>query len=257
MMDDMLVTSTSMKRDRDNTVTGSFPVLVSAYARRDGLILPPEGMQIEAQILPLGAAEGIFDSKKRREYAQVYDKVSPDELAELQALALLSSAVSQRKLERMKTYTERMAPLEAKRAVERLVNDMKQWGGSVSGKQQEIERARALHALRERVKFPWHELNWQLNEWLGKARVVLWLALGGKRKITERLSPGLYCENMAAALGALLFSRVASPQAVSICGRCGSPFIRTKRIQRFCSLRCGNADRKARERAKFRRRAER
>jgi hypothetical protein len=238
-----------MKRDRDNTVTDSLPVLVSSYSRGDGFILPPDGLQIEAQILPIAAAEGIFDAKKRRAYSRVYDKISPEELAELQALLLLISAVEQPTKEVVKQYLERMAPLEVKRAVERLVEGLRQWGGSVSEQQKEIERARVLHQLQERIKFPWHELNWQLNGWLKKPSVVLWL-----RSRDKRLSPGLYCRNMAAAVAALLFSRIASPQAISVCQRCSSPFVRIKRVQRFCSLRCGNADRKARERAKFQRR---
>ncbi len=241
-----LVTTINMKRDRDDTVTAALPVLVNAYARRDGFILPPAGLQIEAQILPLTAAEGILDSKKKREYSQIYNKLTADELTELQALLLLISTVNQPTPEAKKQYMERMAPLEVKRAVERLVNGMRQWGGDVSPKQEEMERARALQVLQERIEFPWHELNWQLNEWLKKARIVLWL-----RWKDKRLSPGLYCENMAAALAALLFSYIASPQGLAICERCYSAFTRTKRVQRFCSLRCGNADRKARERAKF------
>lgn len=237
------------KRDRDDCVTSALPVLVGSYDRRDGFILPPDGLQIEAQILPLCVATGIFDQQIRRKFKEVYDEVSDDELTELRALAFLVSAVVSRKPELVKGYDERMAPLETKRALARLSKEMERWGDTVHAGQEREERARVLRNLQERVKFPWHEMNWRMNEWLRKANVVLWLSLKAKG-----LLPGLYCGDMAAALAALLLSRVASPKAVVLCGRCGTPFVRGKRVQRFCSLRCGNADRKARERAKIHRR---
>src|SRR6266851_3235732 len=219
-----------MKRDRDNPVTPSLPVLVNAYARIDGFI--EMGSSIDAQILPGAAALWIFNPKKTREYREVYKKVGTSELTELKALALLVAAVGEKKHQWMKQYREYMGPLESNLAVTRLVKEMERWAGSgeISKEQEDLARAQALHNLQKRSKFPWHEMNWRLNEWLRKARVVIWLRLP-QGPAPGVLTPGLYCEDMAAALAALLFFRVASPQAITICRRCGTGFIRNKRVQ--------------------------
>ena len=103
----------------------------------------------------------------------------------------------------------------------------------------------AKQTLRERMRYPLAELAAQLNQRMAKARFVMWWV--DKEK---KFAPGIYCPDLSTALAASLVSHIAAPKAVAICERCENRFIRTKSVQRFCSLRCGNADRKARQRAK-------
>jgi hypothetical protein len=121
---------------------------------------------------------------------------------------------------------------------------------SESGKVKYLEIA--VRNLFKRTRHPLSELSRELNEKARRARFVLWWV-----ETEKRFAPGLYCDDIATALATALFSRVVSPQAVAICERCGNQFIRTKRPQRFCSLRCGNADRKARQRDQARQRKSR
>jgi hypothetical protein len=111
-----------------------------------------------------------------------------------------------------------------------------------NGVVEKMEGLRAVKGLLRRTKYPLSELGRELNRGVKQARFVLWV------ERESVFAPGLYCDNMTTALATALFSQVASPQSVAICERCGNHFTRTKRAQRFCSLRCGNADRKARQR---------
>jgi hypothetical protein len=89
------------------------------------------------------------------------------------------------------------------------------------------------------------ELSREINRWLRGARVVLWWPRKDKR-----LTLGLYCEKAETALASTVLATIDVPQGIAVCVRCGSYFMRIKRGQKYCKLRCGNADRKARERAK-------
>ena len=92
------------------------------------------------------------------------------------------------------------------------------------------------------------ELSREINRWLLGARVVLWW-----RRKDKQLTLGLYCEKTETAFASAVLTTIDVPQGLGICVRCRSHFLRTKRGQKYCKLRCGNADRKARERAKKRR----
>jgi hypothetical protein len=67
---------------------------------------------------------------------------------------------------------------------------------------------------------------------------------------TDTLSPGVLVGSFVEALYVLLVLSLASSESVAVCARCGKRFSRTKTSQDFCSLRCGNAARKARQREK-------
>jgi hypothetical protein len=102
----------------------------------------------------------------------------------------------------------------------------------------------AKQTLRQRMQYPLSELSAQLNRKMKNVRFVLWWV--DKEK---KFAPGLFCQDLSTAMAVSLVSHIASPRAVAVCERCGNQFIRTKTIQLFCSLRCGNAERKARQRA--------
>ena len=66
----------------------------------------------------------------------------------------------------------------------------------------------------------------------------------------ETLSVGVLVRSFRDALTVLLLLNLGNPESVAVCARCHKRFTRTKTTQDFCSLRCGNAARKARQRLK-------
>jgi hypothetical protein len=243
-------------RDRDIDVT-TLPVLVNAfpYEKRDGRIIGPGDDDIAVRILPLTAVEGIFDPKRgaeiNREFNQAFKTVSEEALNELKALVFLITAIQTRSRGQLREYVKRKAPMEAARAEKHMTEVLAQQSGgkpTLAGESEKVKYLEnAVRSLFRRIRFPLSELSRQLNTQARHVQFVLWWV-----EKEERFAPGLYCDNMATALAAALFSRIESAKGMAVCQRCGNPFTRTKRAQRFCSLRCGNADRKARERAKHR-----
>ena len=69
-------------------------------------------------------------------------------------------------------------------------------------------------------------------------------------KRTDSLSLGVLADDFVWALHLLLLLNLANSESVAVCGRCRKRFTRTKTNQDFCSLRCGNSARKARQRLK-------
>jgi hypothetical protein len=72
-----------------------------------------------------------------------------------------------------------------------------------------------------------------LNAGLKGARPVVWWSFA-KRKA----SLGLYCPDGQTALYALALEGLGSLGGVGVCQRCGNPFHRSRRTQRYCSHRC-------------------
>jgi len=239
-------------RDRDDDVT-TLPILVDAFPHesRDGRIIDLDGHDVAVRILPLSAVEGIFNRQRRQEidqeFNQAFKAVSEQTLNELKALVFLIQATRTRSHKLLMEYVKQKAPVEAVRAQENMSNLLARLGDRKTKPASESEKFKylqdAVRSLFRRTRHPLSELSHQLNAQARRARFVLWWV-----EREGRFAPGLYCDNMASAVATALFSRIVSPQAVAICERCGNQFIRTKRAQRFCSLRCGNADRKARER---------
>jgi hypothetical protein len=93
------------------------------------------------------------------------------------------------------------------------------------------------------------ELLLQLNRWVREARFVMYFD-----RSQERPLPALYCPDAGTGLAAMIFNRVPTPRGLGVCRRpaCQKSFLRMRPGQQYCSLRCGNADRKARERARER-----
>ena len=69
-------------------------------------------------------------------------------------------------------------------------------------------------------------------------------------KRTDSLSLGVLADDFVAALRILLLLNLANSESAAVCGWCKKRFTRTKTNMDFCSLRCGNNARKARQRAK-------
>lgn len=90
------------------------------------------------------------------------------------------------------------------------------------------------------------ELLVQLNRWVRKARFVMYFDRSQKKPL-----PAIYCQDTATGLAAMIFNAVPTPRGVGVCRRpaCQKSFLRVRPGQQYCSLRCGNADRKARQRA--------
>lgn len=72
-----------------------------------------------------------------------------------------------------------------------------------------------------------------LNNGLEEARPVVWWSFTKKRA-----SLGLYCPNANSALYALALKGMGLPGGLGVCQRCGNPFYRSRRTQRYCSHRC-------------------
>lgn len=243
----------SISRDRDIDVT-DLPILVDAfpYEKRDGRVIKLDGEDIAIRIIPRNAVEGLFDCKRKeeinRDFNQAFNTVSEDALTDLKALVFLFQAIESRSHETLKTYVKWKAPVEAARAEKHVSKLLAELGESKQGAVSDTEKDRylldAVRNLLRRTRYPLSELGRQLNTHARLARFVVWWD-ESKRKF----APGLYCKDMTTALAIALFFREAA-----ICERCKNWFIPTKAVQRFCSLRCGNADRKARERERATRR---
>lgn|ERR1700687_911483 len=72
-----------------------------------------------------------------------------------------------------------------------------------------------------------------LNTGLEKARPIVWWSLAKKRA-----SLGLYCPDGRTALFAMALTGMGMVGGLGVCQRCGNPFHRSRRTQRFCSHRC-------------------
>ena len=234
-------------RDRDNAVT-TLPILFDAfsYEKRDGRVIRSDGGDFAVRVIPRNAVEAIIDPKRREEinqkFNQAFKTVSEDALTDLKALVFLLQAIEGRSHETLKTYVKWKAPLEAARAEKGISTLLAKLGDtkprdSDAGKDKYLTNA--VRSLLRRTRYPLSEFSRELNAHARLARFVIWWDERSKKFV-----PGLYCKDMATALAIGLFFRQAG-----VCLRCKNWFIPTsKKPQRFCSLRCGNADRKARER---------
>ncbi|HXX17225.1 MAG TPA: CGNR zinc finger domain-containing protein [Candidatus Eremiobacteraceae bacterium] len=234
-------------RDRDDGVT-RLPILVDSfpYDMRDGRIIRFDGEDMPVRIVPRDAVKGLFDRKiwerVNSEFNQAFNAISKDALTELKALVLLFQAIGNKSHDDLKSYIKRKAPIEAARNEQLIAGLLAKLGEkkpSTDSAAKENYLANAVRSLWRRTRHPLSELGRQLNAHARLARFVIWWDESAKK-----FSPGLYCTDFVTALAIALFFRDAA-----ICERCGTWFIPTsKKPQRFCSLRCGNADRKARQR---------
>jgi hypothetical protein len=68
--------------------------------------------------------------------------------------------------------------------------------------------------------------------WTKRAR----FCVGASTK--KRASLGLLCPDGRSALFALVLRGMGQPGGTGVCQRCGNPFHRSRRTQRYCSHRC-------------------
>ena len=234
-------------RDRDNDVT-TLPILFGAvpHEKRDGRIIRSDGSDIAVRVVPRNAVEGIFNPKRREEINEAFNEafktVSEDALIDLKALVFLLQAIESRSSETLKTYVKWKAPLEALRSekhISKILGELCDGKPARDSTNKDKYLLSAVRSLFRRVRYPLSEFCRQLNAHARLAQFVIWWDESRKKFV-----PGLYCKNMATALAIGLFFRQAG-----VCVRCQNWFIPTsKKPQRFCSLRCGNADRKSRQR---------
>jgi len=205
-----------MIRNHNNAVT--IPVLIRCEEiRRDGHVRVGKHL-IPVRVLPLPR----LDSKFEKEFGQVPEKSNADFLR----LLLLIVAINNREQPHLapRGYLHSYVTVTAHKTSSK------------------IER------VWERVKKdPNRELAAELNHRLRGAKPVIWWV-----KSEHRLAPGLYCRDIATALFAQLHTRLQTPKGLAVCLRCEKPFIRSKRIQRYCSSNCGAAARMSQMRQRTR-----
>ena len=224
----------------------NIPVLVEAFPieKREGRIIQSKDYDIPVRSVPLRAL-GIFEKKSsiaklEREYGTV------PESARLGLIALveLAQAIHARDIKSLSRYAQLKAVDETKKEELNLKSLMPE-AFTLENKQARFAKKKSV--VLRRVRTPMVEFGREIDERTRGARFVLWWNEG-----EERFEPGVYCENMATALAVLIFSRISSPRTLAVCPRqnCGRRFVRIKQNQQYCSLRCGNAARKARQRAR-------
>jgi hypothetical protein len=67
---------------------------------------------------------------------------------------------------------------------------------------------------------------------------------------SNEIVPALYCPTLLSAFYLRALLRSASAESLRICPKCGEPFLQTRPNQDYCSLRCREAHRVARWRAR-------
>ena len=209
---------------------------------------------LPVRMLPFGSLECLTDGKKLAKLQREYGQLLPKKAHRgLWALLTLTDAVRSRNSELYRKYVNLKAVDDAEKwrsLVESLDGQSPEEFVPWSPKDRNSAYSRSKESILKRLRRPYNIIGAEMTERLRNVRFVLWW-VDRERKF----APGLYCETLETALTALMLSRIQSPQALAVCQRagCENRFIRVKRSQRFCSLRCGNAARKAKERSKRRR----
>lgn len=239
------------------------PILVPTPSGKSTGMLFLDGEAVYVCEVPEDALDVFTDDDRRRKFERLFGKASESRYAGVKAALLLIQAIEDRDPRRVREYASWQAVAEYKAEQEmadRLVRSFKTEGAhelSVIARtvreQSEMTVSEERHKLLTRVSGPnplvaVSELLMQLNRWIRGAHFVLYFD-----RAQEKTLPGLFCPDVGTALAALVFDRIPSSRGVGVCKRCGKPFLRTKPGQRYHSLQCGNADRKARERTRRRR----
>jgi len=245
----ILVPSTMINRDRDNSVT-AIPVLVPAvpHVKRDGTIYQTADYDIAVRILTLTDPEALLIENPKTSHDEEFQRVGRRQQVGLLALLRLTQAVQTRNPADLKAYLR----LESADEISRWVDSQSKLRSALGArnwpkpKRKDVEAAQEsiVRSVARRIRFPLSEIARQLNARLRQAKFVIWWV-----ERERKFAPGIFCEDAATAFAALLVAHVASPEGLGVCERCGTRFSRKKRIQRYCSLRCGNAARKSRQRA--------
>jgi hypothetical protein len=252
-------------RDRDKNVMtsqrGLLPILipVAEPKQADGMTFL-DGGPVYGRLLPPEILEVFEVQNARRALQKRYGRIANSQWAGLKAAIALLQATEKRDPRYLRDYITAQASAEVfeeEELIERMsslfVPEARKAFASMQATVRELEK-RTWSEEAEKLKkrtiatgrlAPHGELLLQLNRWVRGARFVMYL----DRK-QARLLPGLYCPDPGTGLAALIFNRVPTPKGLAVCRRasCRKSFLRTRSGQQYCSLRCGNADRKARER---------
>jgi len=226
------------------------PILVEAFPRKknDGILIVSDDYDIPVRVLPLDAPEMLGDSAQVLKLEREYNAVPRRERAGLMALLRLTQAIQTRKYSHLAAYVDLQLGVE----VQRWLVHEKELRGALGYRDWKMPRKDVVKKekikigkhLSRRVRHPLSEVSKELNGRLKIVRFVIWWS-----ECERKLLPGLFCDDMTTALAAVLFSRIASTQGLTVCVRCGKEFVRIRKNQTHCTLRCGNAARKARQRA--------
>lgn len=84
-----------------------------------------------------------------------------------------------------------------------------------------------------------------LTEAIRRARLVLWW-----HDRERRFLPALYCPDLTTALYVRALIGIVGGRTLLVCPRCGEPFVQPRSDQNYCSIRCREAHRVARFRAR-------
>lgn len=254
----MLVTSMLRTRDRDNSVTSKqLPVLIPARGgHRGDALLFVDRKPTDCLLLGDDALAIFLNDKNDAHFERRYGKVLRSYEAGIKAAMALIQAIESKDNAKLKDYAAWQAVAEVESEIE-LANKI---GKHLPFVPATVKRLREQTYREEYARLQKHissssplvaiaELLMQLNRWVSKAKLVIYMG-----RVRQQPLPGLYCPDVSTGLAAMVFSRLPNPAGLGVCRRpsCGKTFLRIRRGQQYCSLRCGNADRKARERARRR-----
>jgi TDG/mug DNA glycosylase family protein len=95
------------------------------------------------------------------------------------------------------------------------------------------------------VKEPIRKIGELLNIGVKDAVFAIWWS---ERQHT--FAPGIFCADAIVALHALAFMQLGTRGEIATCDRCGTPFIKARKAQAYCSTSCQTAEASARSREK-------
>jgi hypothetical protein len=233
-------------------------ISVADDARNDGVVfkdapspyeftLPDEVLHdCPVSVVPAEALQALLKlSRSFAIYEQRFGQVSERDKADILALFSLIEeernwnpakrqefekwTLAKRRAER-KEAPVKLSPEEAERMARYLANHDK----ACLEKRGCLHTMGGLHAITDRLS--------------GWATLRVW-----RNKRTDTLSLGILAEDFVGALHVLLLLNLANSESLAVCAWCNKRYTRTMTSQNFCSKRCGNNARKARERSRKKR----
>ncbi len=226
-----------------------------------------DGEAVFGNRLPEESLREFENEGARRAFETKYGEVSKSQWAGIKAAAALIQAMERPTLHHLKSYSAWQGVSGTFAEEEMIAGWLRVFKSPNARKPIEdvlamLRKDRSRRASEERSKLANRtgkaetmvaltEFLFQINRLIRKARFVIFID-----RLQKRPLPGLYCPNTGTGLAAMLFDRIPTPGGLGICQRpaCQKSFFRIRAGQQYCSLRCGNADRKARERTRRARR---
>jgi hypothetical protein len=248
-------------RNRNKAVTtriSSFPVLISCdRVKRDGHLRLRPGVSgvFAVRTFSTPQVAQFWGRETRPKFEREYGSISRKDERLLKGLFHLVQAIKNNHIRKLGDYAQW-------RAGEKAGDELEKWFELLGWENADWERYKnathrgtligppkdaglpALGAtiLAEVKADPAREFAIHVNSRIAKVRPVVWW---DRRE--QQIAPGLYCRDTTTALFCQLVATLDTPQGWAVCARptCGKPFIRSRRTQQYCSLRCGAAGRMA------------